>query len=880
MSDLTIELDRPLPELLRVGRANALRVAGTVRCRKPIDELSLLVGERVHPVTDLAPAGRHSKRRGWSAVIPFGPVERREVDSVRARARLADGAEAEVQVGEIILTPDLEAGLGGPGLVRSRKALAAAAGGSPLVAIAMATHEPDPGLFERQVESIRAQGHHDWVCVISDDSSAARTLDRMRAVVGDDRRFMLIPSGPRRGMYRNFERALLATPGTAEYVALCDQADRWYPEKLETLLDSFEPGVELAYAGLRVLGPADGHDGERPVTAAAGGGEPGVADLGSLLASSAVPGSGSLFRRQVVDLALPFPEPDPELRHDRWLALVALALGEARRAPAPLSDRFESRHRRGSDPRPTGLAAGAAATLRLRCEERLDDAGLERLDEALRVAEERPGEDAEPRSLGGRLRRAGRRRRERSTPVAEPRATGALAAAAALAADGGGRRPSPRARSATNGASERAPVPADAPPAILVEGVRKSFRIPTHRPDGLIDAIRHPLARAKHDRFDALSEISFEVRQGEFFGIVGRNGSGKSTLLQILSNVYRPDEGTVLIAPRVAPIISLGIGFQPELAALENVVLTAELLGVPPEESRRRFDEVIEFAELEEFVDLKLKNYSSGMRVRLAFATVLLVDADVLLLDEILAVGDQAFREKAARAFNELLADKTVVLVTHHMSYLQRFCDRAMLLEDGKVELIGAPDEVAGRYAELALEGHGVDVMSPRGDPKRRRPREKRAEITDLTLAGSTGERMATVAPGEEIVLRVAVEASAPIQQPGLRLEIRNEGNSRIFGRTLELERGAHRLRRGERVELETAIENRLTAGSYAVVCTVVARPRGAERAVSGARTARFLIEAGETETAGMVDLKHSVRIAERTGGPRARRRRRGGRPR
>jgi ABC-2 type transport system ATP-binding protein len=254
---------------------------------------------------------------------------------------------------------------------------------------------------------------------------------------------------------------------------------------------------------------------------------------------------------------------------------------------------------------------------------------------------------------------------------------------------------------------------------------------------------------------------------------------------------------------------------------------------------------------------------------------VLLVDADVLLLDEVLAVCDQAFRDKAARAFTELLADKTVVLVTHQMSSLRRFCDRAMLLEDGRIEMLGAPDEVADRYAELALEGHGIDVMRPRGDPKRKQRRTKEAEITDLWLERASGERTVTVPPGDEIVLRAAVDVSAPLQSPGLRLEIRNEGNSRIFApRTLELERGAQRLRRGERIELETAIENRLTAGSYTVVCTVVARPRGAERAVSEAKTARFAIEAGESATAGVVDLKHRVRIAERAGGRPPRRRR------
>ena len=167
----------------------------------------------------------------------------------------------------------------------------------------------------------------------------------------------------------------------------------------------------------------------------------------------------------------------------------------------------------------------------------------------------------------------------------------------------------------------------------------------------------------------ALDDISFDIHQGEFFGIVGRNGSGKSTLLKLLASIYRADAGTIRLAGRLAPFIELGVGFNPELTARENVVLNGVMMGLTPKETRDRLDSVIEFAELEEFADLKLKNYSSGMQVRLAFSVMLEADADVLLIDEVLAVGDAAFQQKCADAFHGMKAQgKTIVLVTHEMA--------------------------------------------------------------------------------------------------------------------------------------------------------------------------------------------------------------------
>ena len=219
--------------------------------------------------------------------------------------------------------------------------------------------------------------------------------------------------------------------------------------------------------------------------------------------------------------------------------------------------------------------------------------------------------------------------------------------------------------------SARASSEADGPAPVVIEarGLDKLFRIPEHRVDSFKERIAHPFTRMEYRELQALRNVSFDVHRGEFFGIVGRNGSGKSTLLKVLASIYRPDAGSVRMAGRLAPFIELGVGFNPELTARENGLLNGVLLGLTKKEAARRLDSVLDFAELEDFVELKLKNYSSGMMVRLAFAVMVQADADIMLIDEVLAVGDAAFAEKCMDVFRERRnAGKTIVLVTHDMS--------------------------------------------------------------------------------------------------------------------------------------------------------------------------------------------------------------------
>ncbi len=241
-----------------------------------------------------------------------------------------------------------------------------------------------------------------------------------------------------------------------------------------------------------------------------------------------------------------------------------------------------------------------------------------------------------------------------------------------------------------------------APAAVVASNVSKTFRVPKEQVHTLKERALHPLRRSGNNDFAALEDVSFEVDKGGFFGIAGRNGSGKSTLLKCLAGIYAADRGTIGIDGRVSTFIELGVGFNMDLAARDNVSINAAMLGLSKREARRRFDDVIDFAELSEFTELKLKNYSSGMMVRLAFAVMIEIDADVLLIDEVLAVGDAAFQQKCFDEFEKIRASKrTVLLVTHDMGAVQRFCDSAILLEHGRVVAAGDPQSVGDRYLDL-----------------------------------------------------------------------------------------------------------------------------------------------------------------------------------
>jgi ABC-2 type transport system ATP-binding protein len=240
--------------------------------------------------------------------------------------------------------------------------------------------------------------------------------------------------------------------------------------------------------------------------------------------------------------------------------------------------------------------------------------------------------------------------------------------------------------------------------AIEVAAVSKTFRIPHEHRTYLKEYFVHPFRRRTYERNEALKDVTFSIEAGEFFGVIGPNGSGKSTLLRILAGIYVPDAGRVRVSGLLSPFIELGVGFNFELNARDNVRINATLAGLTRRELAEKFDDIIAFAELDRFVDQKLKNYSSGMLVRLAYSTAIQVPFDVLLLDEVLAVGDKAFQEKCFATFDRFKEEgKTVVFVSHALELMERFCDRVLLLQRGEVQTIGRPDDVVEVYRERAV---------------------------------------------------------------------------------------------------------------------------------------------------------------------------------
>lgn len=256
--------------------------------------------------------------------------------------------------------------------------------------------------------------------------------------------------------------------------------------------------------------------------------------------------------------------------------------------------------------------------------------------------------------------------------------------------------------------------------AIVVKNVSKTFRLPHEKNTSVKDYVINSYKRNRNsEEQQVLCDISFEVKQGEFFGIVGRNGSGKSTLLKILAGIYTPTGGDVNINGKLTPFIELGVGFSPELTGRENVFLNGALLGFNRKEMNDMYEDIVGFAELEKFMDQKLKNYSSGMQVRLAFSIAIRAKSEILIMDEVLAVGDAAFQKKCFDIFRELKNQgRTIILVTHDMGNVERFCDRVLVLHDSKIVKIGTPQEAASTYSRLNIENNIVPKKDQSGTKK------------------------------------------------------------------------------------------------------------------------------------------------------------------
>jgi ABC-type polysaccharide/polyol phosphate transport system ATPase subunit len=383
-----------------------------------------------------------------------------------------------------------------------------------------------------------------------------------------------------------------------------------------------------------------------------------------------------------------------------------------------------------------------------------------------------------------------------------------------------------------------------------------------------LEDVRHPAQRRAHaqgagpapfrrQRSTAWGAARRDVRgaQGRVLGIVGRNGSGKSTLLKCMAGIYRTDRGQIYVDGRVSTFIELGVGFNPDLAARDNILINATMLGLSPKEARDRSDRIIDFAELHEFVDLKVKNYSSGMLVRLAFSVMIQVDADVLLIDEVLAVGDAAFQQKCFEEFTRIRrSDATVVLVTHDMGSVDRFCDHAILLEHGRMVDSGIPREVGNRYLELNFsrlarmaeaqveaeqdtdqgEQPATLERSPRTAPPspddapvvERRSGDTRADITDAWFETADG-RAEVLPTGTPATFAMRVRFDYQVESPVFDAELRNTDGETVLVCTTRDDRTPAKYAAGEEIEVRFAFDNYLGPDRYTVTASVAREGSG-----------------------------------------------------
>ncbi len=396
--------------------------------------------------------------------------------------------------------------------------------------------------------------------------------------------------------------------------------------------------------------------------------------------------------------------------------------------------------------------------------------------------------------------------------------------------------------------------------AVKADGVAKTFRLPIEQVSTLKERVLHPTRRQRFDDLRALQDVSFEVRRGEVFGIVGRNGSGKSTLMKCLAGIYRADAGEMWLRGRMAPFIELGVGFNPDLTAHDNVLINAVMLGLSPDEARERYGSIMDFAELHEFAELKLKNYSSGMQVRLAFSVMVHVDADLLLIDEVLAVGDAAFQQKCYDVLDKARNEgTTILLVTHDMEQVQRFCDRALLLDRGRLVAIGDSRSVGRQYTQLNFatpnEREAIVAARLRGSGD-----SDAVVIIDAWAQSMATGRTTLLEPGEASGVAMRVRFATAAAQPVFSFTLTDEHQRLVFALSTGRKghpTGTHRA--GDEIDVAVGFPNHLAPGRY-WISAQVAEAGGVPILALREDAYSFVVD-GAGAGGGTVDLPHEFQI-------------------
>ncbi|HPN54849.1 MAG TPA: ABC transporter ATP-binding protein [Candidatus Moranbacteria bacterium] len=410
--------------------------------------------------------------------------------------------------------------------------------------------------------------------------------------------------------------------------------------------------------------------------------------------------------------------------------------------------------------------------------------------------------------------------------------------------------------------------------AVKVVGVSKKFKIPHEKINSVLGVALNVFKKKTYEEFEALDDVSFEVKKGEFFGIIGRNGSGKSTLLKILAGIYKADKGKVQIDGMISPFLELGIGFNPELSGRDNVYLNATVLGLTKKQIDEKFDSIVKFSELEKFIDQKLKNYSSGMQVRLAFSVSIHANRDILLMDEVLAVGDSNFQSKCIEEFNKYRnLGRTIVLVSHDVETVRRYCDRAMLIRFGKIKKIGNVNEIVDEYLRENIidEEKRIEKMNEKKecdnieyeveyvDDAGRKFDRKIANILEVKIFNQKNIEKNVYASGEIIRAEIKIEFKKETKDPIFGITVRDSSGKSLFITNTWYKKIETGLFQKGIIQVDFEFENAFANGTYSISPAIA--DKDAKIYFDWKHDMKSFVVLNEYASNGIVDFKHNIFI-------------------
>lgn len=418
---------------------------------------------------------------------------------------------------------------------------------------------------------------------------------------------------------------------------------------------------------------------------------------------------------------------------------------------------------------------------------------------------------------------------------------------------------------------------------ITIKNLQKSFIIPHERRDTLKEHFTGFFKKRDYENFNALNDISCSIKKGDFIGIIGANGSGKSTLLKILAGIYTPTKGSINIQGKLSPFLELGVGFNPELSGKENIFLNAAVLGLSKKEILKRYQSIVNFSELERFMDMKVKNYSSGMFVRLAFSVAIQVDADILLMDEVLAVGDSQFQEKCFRVFRQLKEQKkTIVFVSHAMGSVEEFCNKVIYLKNGKLKMFGPTERVIQEYRkdilqeeEANLEKENKNIQALHHILEEEHPTEEEAKkesdtrwgsgeftVENCILLNNSHKQKYTFTEDDEfITIKVNHKCHSTINNPVFGIKLANDSDiQQIATNTFVKNIRTGKFQSNGKITVEYIIPNVFPTGTYHISCAIASSDTNIfydwrEKLVT------FSVNK-QKETYGTLDLPHTIKIS------------------